>query len=333
MRLFSFINILVLWLCQCALAQQRPHYGQYNQNYFLINPAIAGLESYADARVGFRQQWVGLEGAPRTFYTTAHVPVGNNNFKIQPASTRFSHSQNWISTTPQPDPHGGAGVAVVSDQAGLMSRLTMLATGAVHYPVTDDWQLSLGLSGGATQYLLDFDQLRLANAQDPVARQGKVSTWRPELAVGLWAYSSKVYAGLSVQQLMGKRMAFKPSDYNWQSQVAAQYFGTVGYKFDFSDYWQFIPSILIKYAKNQPISGDLNLKINYLNMFSFGASYRYQDAVAGWAGVRLAQKFMFSYSYEANLTGLQNRGGGSHELVLGITLGNKFHYASPRLFW
>jgi type IX secretion system PorP/SprF family membrane protein len=332
MRLFLLINILALGLCQYILAQQRPHYGQYNQNYFLINPAIAGLESYADTRVGFRQQWLGVEGAPRTFYTTAHVPIGNDDFKIQPASTRFSYNQNWTAP-PHPDPHGGAGVSIVSDQAGLMSRLNVLATGAFHYPLTDDWQLSIGLSGGATQYVLDFDQLRLANPQDPVARQGKVVSWRPELAVGFWAYSPDLYVGFSVQQLIGKRLIFKPTDYTWQSQVTPQWFGTVGYKFDLSDDWQFIPSILIKHANNQPISGDFNIKANYLNTFSFGTSYRYQESVAGWAGVRLAQKFMLSYSYEANLTGLQNGGGGSHEIVCGMTLGSRSHYASPRLFW
>ena len=63
-----------------ALAQQRPQYSQYMLNNYLLNPALTGIEDYADVRFGHRQQWVGLEGAPVTYYVSAHMPVGKASY-------------------------------------------------------------------------------------------------------------------------------------------------------------------------------------------------------------------------------------------------------------
>lgn len=62
-----------------AAAQQRPHYTQYVINPFLVNPAIAGIENYTDLKMGVRDQWVGLNGAPKTTYFTIHSPLGKKD--------------------------------------------------------------------------------------------------------------------------------------------------------------------------------------------------------------------------------------------------------------
>ena len=51
-------------------AQQRPHYTQYILNNYILNPAISGIENYTDIKLSARDQWVGLDGAPRTAYFT-----------------------------------------------------------------------------------------------------------------------------------------------------------------------------------------------------------------------------------------------------------------------
>ena len=68
-----------------ALAQQRPQYTQYALNNFLTNPAVGGIESYADLRTSYRGQWAGIEGAPETFYVTFHGSIGNpDNARTSP---------------------------------------------------------------------------------------------------------------------------------------------------------------------------------------------------------------------------------------------------------
>ena len=47
MRTVLSVLIFVMWNC-CVLAQQKPHYTQYIQNQYIINPALSGIEMYTE---------------------------------------------------------------------------------------------------------------------------------------------------------------------------------------------------------------------------------------------------------------------------------------------
>ena len=57
---------LVLLLSSAGLAQQNPQFSQYLQNSLILNPAIIGAEDITEFTLGYRNQWTGFEGAPRT---------------------------------------------------------------------------------------------------------------------------------------------------------------------------------------------------------------------------------------------------------------------------
>ncbi len=54
--------------------------------YFLSNPAMTGLENYADIRIGHRRQWNGIQGAPVTTWVTANLPLGYSVEQAPPQS-------------------------------------------------------------------------------------------------------------------------------------------------------------------------------------------------------------------------------------------------------
>ena len=59
-------------------AQQDPHYTQYMYNMNVMNPAYAGSKETISGALLYRQQWAGLEGAPKTATFSIHSPVGKN---------------------------------------------------------------------------------------------------------------------------------------------------------------------------------------------------------------------------------------------------------------
>ncbi|HEX6333331.1 MAG TPA: type IX secretion system membrane protein PorP/SprF, partial [Flavisolibacter sp.] len=93
-NVFSITALFLFPLCLAA--QQRPHYTQYILNNYILNPALTGIENYTDIKISARDQWVGLDGAPRTIYLTAHAPLGKNDYKT--TATSFS--------TPGENPRG-----------------------------------------------------------------------------------------------------------------------------------------------------------------------------------------------------------------------------------
>jgi type IX secretion system PorP/SprF family membrane protein len=316
--------------CANVFAQQKPQYGQYLQNNFLLNPALAGLENYADIRLGYRKQWIGLTSSPTTYYLTAHLPIGNNDFEPQTASPRFvpAHQRRFAI----PDRHLGLGFMLVRDQAGLFSSTTFDMAAAYHYPIADGWQLSAGLSGGVTQFAVNFDNIHLANPADPLLAQGNVTTLRPDLNAGMWAYSSHFFVGLSVQQLAAGALKLKANGQEWTGALVPHYFLTLGHQLELTDEWAFVPSVLFKKVVSAPLSFDLNFKIDYQNQFWGALSYRNRDAMLVLLGFRPNSALSVGYVYEYPLSKTFTT-TGSHEIMIGYTIGAQIHSASPRNFW
>ena len=58
-------------------------------------------------------------------------------------------------------------------------------------------------------------------------------------------------------------------------------------------------------------------------MFWAGISYRNTDAIVGMLGMNINQKMKFGYSYDYSVSRFNRYSSGSHELFLGIMLGNR----------
>ena len=75
------IQVFCLGLVIQTQAQQTPQYTQYMYNMSVVNPAYM-IDEPGMIQLGslYRNQWVGVEGAPKTANVFAHIPL---NDKIQ----------------------------------------------------------------------------------------------------------------------------------------------------------------------------------------------------------------------------------------------------------
>jgi len=87
MHLKRLMVIMSLFFVMKSIAQQRPYYTQYIMNNYLINPAVAGIENYWDAKLSHRLQWVGLQDAPITTYLTLQGPLHKADYNNETATT------------------------------------------------------------------------------------------------------------------------------------------------------------------------------------------------------------------------------------------------------
>ena len=79
-------------------AQQEPIFTHYFQNPVSINPAIAGTVRNLNLSLLSRLQWVGLEGAPKTFSLSAHMPWPEKRMGI---GLNIMNDDTWpVSNTP-----------------------------------------------------------------------------------------------------------------------------------------------------------------------------------------------------------------------------------------
>src|SRR5882762_10603964 len=87
----KYLTVLFISAGSLVYAQQRPIQSLYMFDPLLINPAYAGNQVQLSATAIYRNQWVNLDGAPKTFTATAH-----SGFKKKKVGVGFILSNDQI---------------------------------------------------------------------------------------------------------------------------------------------------------------------------------------------------------------------------------------------
>ncbi|KAA3437818.1 PorP/SprF family type IX secretion system membrane protein [Rufibacter hautae] len=324
--------LVLLLLTAPAWGQQRPQFSQYMINSYLLNPAITGIEDYTEVKIGTRQQWVGLEGAPKTYHISAHTPLNKQVSSVRNVgkgitSTRTVNQNRFV----RQYPHHGVGVQVIRDETGPLSRTNANLTYAYHLPITKTITVSMGASAGILRNSFNPSKATFSNP-DPAIGSDYVNRNYFDLGVGTWIYSNQFFVGLSGAQLLKSNRDLNPEQEDEQSNNVLQkhFIGTAGYKFNVGRDVVLIPSILAKFTNPSPSTLDFNLRALYADRVWAGVSFRNQDAFAVMTGVNISTIMDLSYSYDYNTSELNIANSGTHEVVLGLKLFNKGKVICPR---
>ena len=149
---------------QAARAQQLPQLSQYNSNDYLYDPAVAGSRPWFEIRSTHRNQWVGIQDAPRTFMLSSTTPLGTNM---------------------------GLGGYIFTDNVGPSRRTGMQLSYAYHLRITEDIKLGLGLSFGMLQFLIDGSKIEFHDPDEPLMDDQLRGSLMPDATFGLYLYHEK----------------------------------------------------------------------------------------------------------------------------------------------
>ncbi|HTM98784.1 MAG TPA: type IX secretion system membrane protein PorP/SprF [Pedobacter sp.] len=332
-----YFIILIVLTCTQVFAQQRPQYTQYIFNNYLLNPALSGIENYTDFKAGFRKQWTGITGAPQTTFAAAHWSLGSEYLWRNPLSLpekgENPMSDNYMQNYTASPAHHGVGAIVILDKAGPLTRLDANLTYAYHLQLGGTLNLSVGVAAGLTRFGLDASQLELEDPADPALNNTVIAQYKPDLAIGVWLYGARFFAGASVQQILPQELAFTNDAGYTSGKTVPHAFATAGYKLFIDDEISAIPSVMIKYIRPTAPSIDANLKVSFKDRFWLGGSYRYRDSYAALAGFNFSKLINLTYSYDFTTSELNKVSYGSHEIVLGIQLNNVYQAVSNMRMW
>ena len=336
----TFLILCAGCLFMQAKAQQEPHYTQYIINNYIINPAITGIENYTDVKISHRHQWVGLQDAPVTTYLTIHKPLGKKDDRT--TSTSFEtpgenpRGRNFWQDYEAAKPHHGIGLKIINDRTGPINRFAGYVSYAYHIGISARTSIAAGFEAGLRNISLDRNKLDfgIANPIDPaVYNSGEINSLKPDFGAGIWVYSADYFIGLSAQQIIPQKIYFSGNTVQQQSKLVPHLFATAGSRFFINDDISAIPSIMLKYVQPVPVQFDINTKIQYRDLLWVGAGYRLKDGFAGLVGLNVSNAFNISYSYDYTTSQLNTVSKGTHEIVLGFLLGNKYGDWCPRNVW
>jgi len=286
-------GLFLLFFSLSAFAQQDPLFSQYMFNKLLLNPAYTGSREVLTVDLLDRYQWVGIDGAPRTFTVGAHMATRNKKV--------------------------GLGVYAYRDAIGPMVNQGLMASYAYRL-LMPGGSLSFGLQAGFKYFDFDWTQM---NVEDPdyVFNPQDVQRFTPDANFGIYYQSRRYFAGLSSKQLFQNEYGKSYSgDKTTYTKLLRHFYAMGGAAFPIDDKIVFRPSMLVKFVKNAPIQLDVNASILFDNIFWVGASYRTEQAVVLLTEFRISKSVRVGYSYDIYFGPLLPYNKGSHEIRLGFDL-------------
>ena len=304
----SIVILLVLVLQPVLMAQQVPITSQYLTNGLVINPAYAGTREALSANLSYRKQWARITGAPQFQTLSLHSPI-NNKEKVS--------------------------LGLMADYLtyGVTKDVGIYAFYAYSVRMGKG-KLSMGLKGGLDLSNTNYNRLQFpdGNPVDPLLT-GDMKYTLPNVGAGLYYYTDKYFAGLSVPSLLTYRR-----DETDQFKVTPDYthfktYFSAGTLIRFADAFKVKPSVLVRYSMQEPLEVDLNANLIFGDLLWVGSSYRIAEkAVVALLDLQITPQLKLGYSYDYQLGHLSNYTSGTHE----VSIRYEFEYSviatSPRYF-
>lgn len=317
LKIFRMRKIVVLCCCcfiiNSVKGQQEAHYSQYIFNGLYVNPAYAGYKGETYGQSFYRLQWLGIEGAPRS-YSMAVDGVMNKS-------------------------KTGLGLLLAKDILGAQNSLSVNGNYAYRIKVgekKDSW-LALGIGGGVVQSGIDGRKLNAVDNGDSYIPTGYESSAVPDARAGVLFANDTFFAGFSVDHILAKTLS--KEKYLLIPVADPQYYFTGGAIFPLDECLKIKPSFLFRSSKDAAASVDLNTFILFGDRLWVGGSFRTgvsnpsgeaQDvkvkktnALVGVVELFATGRIRIGYAFDHPLSSLADAGRGSHELSLGFYLGKK----------
>jgi type IX secretion system PorP/SprF family membrane protein len=286
----SIITLILSVFVLNAYAQQIALSSQYMLNDLTINPAVTGLKGHTTLGFSFRRQWIGIDQAP---VTQSLFGQGNliDNFSV--------------------------GGTIFNDATGPTRRTGISPNLAYKLKLDNEYALSFGVGVSLTQFYLDRDRMITEVPDDNAVAMNSNNRLTPDANAGIVLTSKNLFVGFSSWHLIQSRVDLFDIEDNVANRLERTYYLMAGYTFEAGDKLEVTPSTLFRMMGNAPFTFDFNASATYNKIYWGGISYRFKDAVALMAGIRLGL-VKIGYSYDINISSLSDYNSGTHELYLGV---------------
>lgn len=300
-------NLLkTIWLAVALVAttnlyaQQEYMVTQYMYNGLSLNPAYAGIHKGVSVSGLWREQWVGIDGAPSTQFVSIHSPL---NYR-----------------------YASLGALVYRDVVGTKTEHTGYFSYAYRIQVGNESQLSLGLQANFHSFNNDVSRLtnqsglvQKTDPNDPMYQDflsnGSSLQWN--FGSGVMLHSDRYYIGIAVPQVLNRDAV--------EARLVQHVYASAGYVFNTNSNIVLKPNVLFKYVKNAPVEFDLNLNTLLARVLWLGVSFRSElsssqeknfgpvESISGLIALQITPQMQLGYAYDFTTSSIDTN---SHEIML-----------------
>ena len=318
MKKLIFSAIMLAAAFTSVQAQQDPSYSMYMFNGLFLNPAYAGSRDVLNVMGIVRDQWVGIDGAPRTANISINRPLRRDQYAL--------------------------GMVISDDKIGLSNTLNFTPSFSYRLRIKQS-RLCFGVQASFAYYNQNNTNAELVQTGADAAYAGNQNLFVPNFGFGIYAYGKRYFVGLSAPHLLPSSLKDKTTEVIGNTPDAKMYNAyvlTAGYVIGKDPaIVKFRPTILLKYQQGLPHNIpqiDISPALLFIDRVWLGVTYRtggdysyIGQAIIPFLQIKVTPQLEIGYSYDAELTALKHYTSGTHELMIGYDFWyDKKRFVTPR---
>ena len=296
MKKYLLLFVLIVASIMGIRAQYDSQLSQYFMAMGYYNPAYAGVREDLNLLALSRLQWIGIEGAPKSFLINADMPLklGKTNH--------------------------GVGLLIFTEGIGLFQN-THVNLQYAYKKRLFEGTLSIGLQFGLVNQSFNGEKVFYPSSQyhqqqDQAIPKTQVSGMGMDMGAGLYYTHKNFYVGFGATHL--NKVEVRLDEYS-SMYLSRTYNLTGGYNIQFyNPLYELQPSVFLK-TDMQSFQTDITARLVYNKMFSGGFSWRVNESVILLLGTRFGS-FQVGYAYDFPTTPILKGTSGSHELMVSYKL-------------
>lgn len=296
MKKYLLFIVLIVTGVTGIRAQYDSQLSQYFMAMGYYNPAYAGVREDLNLLALSRLQWIGIEGAPKSFFIHADMP-----FKLG----KTNH---------------GVGLLIFTEGIGLFQNTHVNLQYAYKQKLLGG-TLSVGLQFGLVNQSFNGEKVfyptsQFHQQQDQAIPNVQVSGMGMDIGAGLYYTHKKFYVGLGITHL--NKAEVRLDEYS-SMYLSSTYNLTGGYNIQLRNpLYELQPSVFLK-TDMQSFQADITARLVYNKMFNGGFSWRVNESVILLLGAKFGS-FHVGYAYDFPTTPILKGTSGSHELMVSYKL-------------
>lgn len=269
----NIVTIASFLIFGALSAQQEGLLSNYRYHMNAYNPAYVSPEGETAITSTFRQQWTGVEEAPRTMIISFGTRMGEKM---------------------------GLGVSIMNDKTFVESQTFISIDYSYKLQISEKTELFLGLKAGGNSYSVNTAGLETYNIQsDPSI--ASISDFNPNVGVGVLFKRKALFLSLAMPRILSTDRAENDNGTAIATVAKPHLYATLGYDLQLGKGNLMLkPSAMMRQVSGAPLSIDFNTMLSFNNDFELGASYRTDSAFAGLVNLSLQKRLTLGFAYEVS---------------------------------
>ena len=274
-------------------AQQMPVSENYFMDKYVLSSSYAGHFNPGSFFTGFRSDWSGIKGGPKT--------------------VRLSYSDLLMT-------NAGYGGKIIYDKAGIFDQLYIMGTYSYSLRIADEHKVLLALSAGIYHNRINFtDYYNNPNYNiDPVMIQQDISSKLKFMSdfSGLYLFKG-IEAGIMFANINFGDAKYNEVDVTYKPFTNYQFHAA--YSFHINDHWKIDPIAYLRGGKFIKSQIGIAAMVKYQENIWGSLSFRDPGILGCGFGANIAKGIRFSYNFNfASSVALNIY--NNHEISVGVNI-------------